>query len=1832
MKKQISALLCLCFIISALSVMLSLPDVYVNPFAAFDERRNELIAAGSTVGCELNGATAESTFGSIVRFKKSASLEEIYACVSEYSYRLLADSSERMFAVSADADELKALYGELIDIAETEGRLTLSAVVDDPIATSQWELDYLQAYRAWDITTGKRSVTVAVLDSGIYRAHPDFENVTILAGYDAVTRTEGVTEDVNGHGTKVTSIIAAATDNGIGMAGIACGVSILPVRISDAAGYVHSSDFIEAVYYAADSGADIINMSFGGFTYSAMEEVAVQYADGKGCVLISAAGNNEELAQYAGQKAYPASYTGVISVGAIDSEGALCGFSQRNDAVDLVAPGAGVTVANTSDSYEKENGTSFAAAYVTGVAALCLSAIDKGVRFTSEQFLSLAAQLNGGKTVDGYGYGCISAYAALSKINTPLVAGVENGGVYHKNVTITFNRGEAMLDGEEFKSGDTVIISGSHTLVVMDGRKSVTVDFVTDNIPLKYEYSESTDSAVITFTRGSATLDGIPYLSGTAITASGKHYFKLTGPYGNTDGFEFECDFDAPPVFGVENGKTYSAPVRVTVGGNGVLTLNGTEISGDSVIAESGTYALVAATADGKHKRTVYFSVSLPNVRVYTSSVATPSVITDGEYGTFILYNSIISGIRVFSSSNPSATKCFVRTQTPVIGHGLYGNKLVLVHRNGVSVCDRKELATSNAPTPIYYAFGCTASAATTANGFVYYLKADGAQSQLWRLDVTNGKSVLVSSFYGSADMLCADGDLLAAASSDGTVYVFDRTGALGFKFATGTQISSFAFCGNYLCTDNCVYGAASGEKLFSLQDGERVVTAVNGLLITDCSVYDLKGRRRIAVFADRLLSADIAEGFYAVKAIDGMKIEIIDCGNASLNADSAARLFNAAAVTETVIGEQTEFNVYESYAYLPSSLNITDAVISSDGNSIYAISADEHILYTINCKTLAITAQTVLRFKPSSLCVGGDSVYVSFSDECAIFVCSAGNTSGKYISCNHSYIKIEHSDGKLYALSDKGDMYCFVSDAPTAAQTVIKSQNVIDFATDGKYIYAYLKPVTVPMLYKISAADFSISDAVQISNGDTGLYVANGLVFAGKQAFKAETMTLAYTLDSDTVIAYKSYVLTRNGLYFSADGALIGDTKAEEKLSLFAEDYGFYTIGGGRITKVFNPRGDLHTLPTVAGITQGATVKGTATAVFPYGYGYLDGVPYESGTTIENGGRHSLVISLPFGVTKTIDFVIEATINSIGISAEKYIITVNETLNLQVTARPYTYGVVDVDYATDNDCVLVSDDGIVIGAKAGVCTITATTADGNHSAAILITVTAGSLRFDSSYFRADSYNRIVKGIAPGTSVETFLAAAAETYGTVAVRGYNGVTVSAGMIHTGMRAELYDIYENVIDSWELSVTGDIDEDGYVTANDYYTLEKLLEELSTASKAVYAAADTDDNGVVNSFDLLALKEHFLGSPFIAADNEGPTHVVNTTIHILAPKSVAAGTSFTVGLTLTDMKNITAISGLLRFESGKATVKAVSVYGAEEDGFYSYDGNGVYFFTSCDEKAASAVLMTVEFTANEALDVGEMISLDACELILYDGVAASISDVTAKTFITPEAETEILIFNLPNFIFDPQTTEYRCIFPAKTQRVYVGVYPSDGCDIAGNTVFSANNALSFAVVAANGSNTAQYNFECERLEGGTTTPDTDNVFKSNNASVAELTVKGGTLSPSFDKSVMVYYVLCDDPTTVSINARPENENATVSVLPYNNDERTVVVLCTAEDGTELCYTLLLYDKLPLLYTEDSGERGWLWLFCIPAGLVAIFAAGATVMIYKRKSAKRKKKLPQ
>jgi thermitase len=227
----------------------------------------------------------------------------------------------------------------------------------------QYGLRTTQTNLAWDVAQGSSSQEIAVLDSGVDYTHPDLDGKTIL-GYDFVD-DDNAPMDANGHGTHVAGIAAAETNNATGISGMAPNTKILAVRVLDAAGSGSLDDVANGIRYAADAGAEVINLSLGCDCHTTALESAVNYAWNKGVVVVAAAGNDNVSATFE-----PASYTNVIAVGAVNDRDRKASFSNYGTWVDVVAPGVSIASTYPGNQYVYMDGTSMASPYVAGLAAL----------------------------------------------------------------------------------------------------------------------------------------------------------------------------------------------------------------------------------------------------------------------------------------------------------------------------------------------------------------------------------------------------------------------------------------------------------------------------------------------------------------------------------------------------------------------------------------------------------------------------------------------------------------------------------------------------------------------------------------------------------------------------------------------------------------------------------------------------------------------------------------------------------------------------------------------------------------------------------------------------------------------------------------------------------------------------------------------------------------------------------------------------------------------------------------------------------------------------------------------------------------------------------------------------------------------------------------------------------------------------------------------------------------------------------------------------------------------------------------------------------------------
>lgn len=532
---------------------------------------------------------------------------------------------------------------------------------------------------------GGKDVTVAVLDTGVDRRHSCFKNTIILEGYDATSDTVGVYGDNDGHGTAVISIIAASDNS---FSGVAPKVSIYPVKVSDGGGSVYSSALVAGIYNAVDNGADIINISLGGYSYSVSEQQAVNYAVSNGCIIIAAAGNDGGDASLAGKYFYPASYDGVISVASVDPDGSPSRFSQYNDKVDIAAPGRdiAVSVAGSGDEYGTESGTSFSSAIVSGIAALAVSAADS---LDATQFLYLVISALGSSHSLYTGYGVVDGEAMVTAAYEPIVTGVYNGAVLTSPPVIIFNKGTATLDGKPFLSGGRVTESGDHLLSLTYKNKTRTVSFtVADE---KLDYSVNPDS--ILFSSGKGYLDGMPYISG-ALIPDGIHDFLLRGEYASVS---VKVNIGAAGyIGGVENGAVYSEAVSVCGYGNGIFSVNGVPFTGTKVLSD-GNYTATVTDNDGAVTSSVSFTVKTSR-KVYSGFGYADMIFADTDNG-YILVSDTNSNLRVYDSGDLSVPLRTLRMPDRVMGFEKDEDNLYIITSSSVYSAPRVTLNGVDAPT-----------------------------------------------------------------------------------------------------------------------------------------------------------------------------------------------------------------------------------------------------------------------------------------------------------------------------------------------------------------------------------------------------------------------------------------------------------------------------------------------------------------------------------------------------------------------------------------------------------------------------------------------------------------------------------------------------------------------------------------------------------------------------------------------------------------------------------------------------------------------------------------------------------------------------------------------------------------------------------------------------------------------------------------------------------------------------------------------------------------------------------------------------------------------------
>jgi serine protease len=374
----------------------------------------------------------------VVDFKDGTTKAEFDAWEADWGVDLelnSVESADEALTLAVGVDDVEGTLARIrqnpnVEYAEPLMEVRASFTPNDPKYSEQWNLRMIDMPKAWERNHGK-GVVVAVLDTGIayedydeFKQVPDLKGAKFVKGYDFVNDDEHANDD-HGHGTHVAGTIAQATNNKEGVAGVAFEATLMPVKVLNHFGGGTTADIADAIRFAADKGANVINMSLGGGGYSQVMASAVEYARKKGVTVVAAAGNGGRA-----RVEFPAAYPGAVAVSAVGPDGVLAPYSSYGKELDIAAPGGdkrrgdqGGILQNTIDPrnpaqsvYASYQGTSMATPHVAAVAAMLYAAGAKGPDEVEKALYAGAKKVADQAWSEQYGHGLLNAEASLASL------------------------------------------------------------------------------------------------------------------------------------------------------------------------------------------------------------------------------------------------------------------------------------------------------------------------------------------------------------------------------------------------------------------------------------------------------------------------------------------------------------------------------------------------------------------------------------------------------------------------------------------------------------------------------------------------------------------------------------------------------------------------------------------------------------------------------------------------------------------------------------------------------------------------------------------------------------------------------------------------------------------------------------------------------------------------------------------------------------------------------------------------------------------------------------------------------------------------------------------------------------------------------------------------------------------------------------------------------------------------------------------------------------------------------------------------------------------------
>lgn len=1719
-----------------------------NPFEFFDNQRSDILngsydsSATKPLPCPSEGEPY------IVTFKGDRSKAAV--ALEGYDYRPLAYSERLVFLVYlANPDAFMRKNGDIILHFEKDAvRYTDTNSYGNYVGNERWELSCLNALNLpYDKIGDISGVTVALLDSGINRSHPAFKGANILDGYDITNSYAKVTSDLSGHGTRVAGIIAAQTKTTAAF-GLAQSATILPIRISKNGKDIMTSDMIDGIYMAADAGADIINMSFGGYEKISAEEEAIEYAASKGCLLIAASGNEGNIRDFAGQYSYPASYNNVISVASVGQNDVICGFSQYNDMVDIAAPGEFLTLLGENGGIAYDNGTSFSAAYVTAAAALVDAYARR--RISSAAFERLLEYSCGSAVKDNYsGYGTLNIKALIDNCRLPIVYGVSDGVTCFDRVSISFDGASATLDGEEFANGGSVFTHGMHCLIVTNSFGTRKVEFMLDTIRLKYTYHNFGTYCMFVFDRGVADIDGVPYDSGSHFSLGGEHVFTLHGPNGNTETKSFSLPTGLPRVNGVEDGKTYDSIVRITVSGNGSASLNGIGFTNEVYVTENGSYTLKLSDMSGTVTKTISFTVNAKQSFSTKLFAGNAGIFTSEEHGIAAFIKNGGKSVLFVPLNDLNSMGRVLSLPSKVLAVACIKNSLCVVHASGYVVYDAQTVF-SGLPVPLdNYTHPSPFVSAVIIGSVIYYTDSDGV---LYSLSTDTKKLIKLCDTGRNITKLIASGSnlLLYSPDNNGTLMFFNT--------ASGriTKETNSLPCGEPISASQkyilCESGALDITSLTCIVQYPKTAfaSAFGDNVITSRHVYSSE-RTQIGIFSEEVSGIAFGKANNYVLFSSG-RLCIIPTAKYQ---QGTAQFFGAAVNVDGTEEVPYTFSPFETV--LPTDgRKVMD--IETVGDRLYVIYEGLNNIHVYNTHSLELVDIIHLKYIPIELATNGKDVAVRFIASNTLWTKKKG-----YFTLSGVISGLAYGDKRIYAIVN-GRVHA-IKDDFSDVDALFSSIAAEAITVSGRTLY-------VAAAFDISAFDTEtlslLASTTQVM-GDVmccaGDYLLVGGYILNKSNLQFVTAcgSAAYTVSGGAVVCSRGIFAIDGEKYISHQYSGMSSAVRGSDNEIFIA----YKDTIRRIGYYGDPVGDIgFSVSDGEAITKGKAISSRI------GLLYLNSVRIENGFVPNSSGEYLLTAVLPWNISKTIKFSVKYEPEGISLRLSRQHLSPGKTAHVISSLLPQgAEG--NITYSVEGDCISL-EKGIITALSIGTARIIATVDGTDITAFCSVTVSGDSIVCTNPDYKFNLDNDYLSAVPPGTTVDKLLSSFECSAGSFYLVTPDGKNRKNGFVSTGCKLICHS-GDAIIDSIDISVAGDLDGDGLVTVNDANILYITLRSEAKLEPIIFRAADVNQNGILTGADITILS---------GLVGRKPHASIKSAEHPEFDAPTVLGGSSTFSVTVTAGKlNGSSMMATLSYDSDVLEYLSASYY---EGSVSAAASPGSLFFTALDIDAAHENrIIKVYFRVKNPSAGTAVIRLHSGEM--YSDALYAISDAERTILLQPAADSLTAESNNSNLTFIPSVTKYSIAVLKNEVALNLSFTLPSGAQLYLPDLTVTKDVNEFMVKYVSPSGTAvDYEFIVTKVDR---LPIADSA-----ALLEDLSVTDYELDREFDSRVFLYELEVDcDCTEVRLDYDPINHGTSITVvspekLDYGNN--IITIYCKAENGDTATYTLIVNRALPV---EESSE---------------------------------------